>query len=208
MRSRTATSSSSLSDPRLERWLELLIQTPGLTSIRDPAQLRRVHLDESLSVLPLVKRFPGPVADVGSGGGAPGIPLASALPGRAVVLIEANGRKCDFLERVAQSLPKRLRHQGSGGGAGDRPVRRGCGEGARCHRPWPPNGVCRWSPPVAPLCCSSARPPTRPRSPRSPDGSEAARPRSTTALIVVPKVLATPEGFPRRPGVARKRPLV
>ena len=55
--------------------------------------------------MPLVARFDGPVVDVGSGGGAPGIPLAAALPDREVVLLEASRRKCDFLESVAREFP-------------------------------------------------------------------------------------------------------
>ena len=43
--------------------------------------------------------------DVGSGGGAPGIPLAAALPEREVTLLEANGRKCDFLARAGAEFP-------------------------------------------------------------------------------------------------------
>jgi len=92
-------------DARLERWLEALVSTPGLTSIRDPVEARRVHVDESLVALPLLRRFGGPIVDVGSGGGAPGIPLAAALPDREVTLLEANGRKCAFLREASREFP-------------------------------------------------------------------------------------------------------
>jgi 16S rRNA (guanine527-N7)-methyltransferase len=69
--------------------------------LRDAATARRVLLDDSLAGSALVSRFDGPIVDVGSGGGAPGIPLAYALPDREVVLLEAERRKCDFLERWA-----------------------------------------------------------------------------------------------------------
>jgi 16S rRNA (guanine527-N7)-methyltransferase len=52
-----------------------------------------------------VRASGSPVVDVGSGGGAPGIPLAAALPDIAFTLLEANGRKCEFLERVAAEFP-------------------------------------------------------------------------------------------------------
>ena len=58
-------------------------------------------LEDSLRALELVRANEGPVVDVGSGGGAPGIPLAYALPEREVVLLEAERRKCDFLEQWA-----------------------------------------------------------------------------------------------------------
>ena len=58
------------------------------------------HLDDSLRGSPFVARYEGPIVDVGSGGGAPGIPLAAALPDREVVLLEATRRKCDFLESL------------------------------------------------------------------------------------------------------------
>src|SRR5207253_11228534 len=96
-RSPIATSSSR----PLEAWLEALVATPGLTAIRDEDEARRVLLDDSLRGIELVARFAGPIVDVGSGGGAPGIPLAHALPDREVVLLEAERRKCEFLERWA-----------------------------------------------------------------------------------------------------------
>ena len=57
-------------------------------------------LDDSLRGRELVSRFDGPIVDVGSGGGAPGIPLAHALPEREVVLLEAERRKCDVPRAV------------------------------------------------------------------------------------------------------------
>ena len=88
----------------IERWLDELVATPGLTSVSGD-EARRVHLDESLAALETVQRFEGPIVDVGSGGGAPGIPLADALPEREVTLLEATRRKCDFLERWTAELP-------------------------------------------------------------------------------------------------------
>src|SRR5207237_7560077 len=62
---------------------------------------RRVLLEDSLRGVDVVGALEGPIVDVGSGGGAPGIPLAHALPGHEVVLLEAERRKCDFLEQWA-----------------------------------------------------------------------------------------------------------
>ena len=58
-------------------------------------------LDDALRAVELVRSLPGPVVDVGSGGGSPGIPLAVALPERELTLLESQRRKCDFLERWA-----------------------------------------------------------------------------------------------------------
>src|SRR5690348_18364904 len=62
-------------------------------------------VDDALRALDLVRGFEGPIVDVGSGGGAPGIPLAHALPDREVTLLEASRRKCEFLERWTAELP-------------------------------------------------------------------------------------------------------
>jgi 16S rRNA (guanine527-N7)-methyltransferase len=193
-------------DPRLERWLETLVATPGLTSLRDPAVARRVHLDESLAAADLVSSYPGPVVDVGSGGGAPGIPLAAALPERDVTLLEANARKCEFLEGIAREFPN-IR------------VVRGRAE----EQPTDAFGVAvakaLASPPVAlEWCLPLVRPGGAAILFVGPNADlEAALavarqlgggPAPLRAgLLVVEKVTPTPAGFPRRPGVARKRPL-
>lgn len=71
---------SSSAQP-LTDWLHAVLETPGLTALRDPAEARRVLVDDSLRAAPLLAGLGDPVVDVGSGGGAPGIPLALELPG-------------------------------------------------------------------------------------------------------------------------------
>src|SRR3954471_20071186 len=88
-----------MADSQLERWLAAVVSTPGLTAINDIGAARRVLLDDALRAVDLVRRFDGPIVDVGSGGGTPGIPLAASLPERTVTLLEANERKCGFLRR-------------------------------------------------------------------------------------------------------------
>ena len=70
-----------------------------------PGEARRVLLEDALAGVELVSRLDGPIVDVGSGGGTPGIPLAASLPERAVTLLEAERRKCEFLERWTSDLP-------------------------------------------------------------------------------------------------------
>jgi 16S rRNA (guanine527-N7)-methyltransferase len=74
----------------------------NLTAVRDPAEMVPVHLLDSLALCPWLA--PGALADVGSGGGLPGIPLAIAEPERAVTLIEPRGKRALFLQRVVRML--------------------------------------------------------------------------------------------------------
>ena len=89
----------------LERWLAAVLTTPGLTAIDDVAVARAMLLDDALRAADLVAAEAGPIVDVGSGGGTPGLPLAVALPGRAVTLLEAEQRKARFLDIWAAELP-------------------------------------------------------------------------------------------------------
>lgn len=71
------------------------------TTVRDPAHALDVHLADSLVALELeVVREAVRVADIGAGAGFPGLPLAVALPGAGVRLVESQARKCAFIEGV------------------------------------------------------------------------------------------------------------
>lgn len=74
----------------------------NLTAITDPAEVVDKHLLDSLAVLPWLKGHS--VADVGSGAGFPGLPLAVADPERRYALIESTGKKVKFLRHVVERL--------------------------------------------------------------------------------------------------------
>lgn len=90
---------------KLLSYLELLAKwnrTYNLTAIRDPLKMISHHLLDSLAVRPHLPA--GALADVGSGGGLPGIPLAIAEPGRRVTLNDANHKKAAFLQQAVIEL--------------------------------------------------------------------------------------------------------
>jgi len=195
-----------VADQRLRRWLDSVLATPGLTSVRDPQEAWRVHVEQSLSALPLARQYDGSVVDVGSGGGAPGIPLAAALPEREVTLLEANERKARFLELAAAEFPNVRVVRGR---AEEQELERFGVAVAKALAP-PPVAV-EWCLPlvavggaailyVGPSADADA---VAPAASRLGGGA----PVLHAGLLVVEKLDPTPPGFPRRPGVARKRPL-
>jgi 16S rRNA (guanine527-N7)-methyltransferase len=71
------------------------------TTVRDPAQALDVHLADSLVALDLeAVREAAQIADIGAGAGFPGLPLAVALPSAEARLVESQARKCAFIEDV------------------------------------------------------------------------------------------------------------
>ncbi len=199
---------SADADERLRRllddWLAAVVATPGLTAIRDLDEARRVLLEDSLRSLGRVREFEGPIVDIGSGGGVPGIPLAVSLPGRDVVLLEANARKCEFLRRwappnatVAQGRAEEQETDSFGVAVAKALA--------------PPPVAAEW-------CLPLVRPggsailwvgPTADvaRVARVAERLGGELTEGGDGLLVLRKLEPTPPGFPRRTGLARKRPL-
>ena len=102
---------------RLLRYLELLAKwnrTYNLTAVREPRAMVSHHLLDSLVVIPHLPMQDGALADVGSGAGLPGIPLAIAQPQWRVTLNDASEKKAAFLRQAVIELGLRnvAVHQG------------------------------------------------------------------------------------------------
>lgn len=190
----------------LERWLEDVVLAPGATGVSDLEDARRVLLEDALRAEPLVAASEGPVVDVGSGGGSPGIPLAVALPDRAFTLLEAQRRKCDFLRRVSAELPN---VEVVWGRAEEQPTDEyGVALAKALAKP--------------PVAAELVLPLVHPEGiailwvGESADAGRVEQVAEQLAatledvrdgLLVLRKRGPTPAGFPRRPGMAKKRPL-
>ena len=76
--------------------------TYNLTAVRDVDEMVGKHVLDSLAIAPHVRE--ARIADLGTGAGLPGIPLAIADPARHVVLVESNGKKARFLREAVRQL--------------------------------------------------------------------------------------------------------
>jgi 16S rRNA (guanine527-N7)-methyltransferase len=91
----------------IRTYIELLLKwnrSISLTAVADVEQILRFHFGESLFVLSMLPVEKSRLADVGSGAGFPGIPLAMASPSLTVTLIESNAKKYAFLNEVIREL--------------------------------------------------------------------------------------------------------
>jgi 16S rRNA (guanine527-N7)-methyltransferase len=204
--------------------LELLASDPlAPTAIRDPQTIVDDHLADSLVALELpYTREAAAIADLGSGAGLPGLPLAIARPDAELTLLEANARKCAFIGRAAHAcgianatvVNARAEAWPDGIGRFDLVTARALAA---------PAIVAEYAAPLLALGgrCVIWR---GSRDPAADDamaaagdelGLELAETRPVQpypavvgrSLDVMLKVRDTPSRFPRRPGVARKRPL-
>jgi 16S rRNA (guanine527-N7)-methyltransferase len=203
---------------------ELLSTDPSAsTSVRDPQRVLDDHLADALVALELPElRRAAAIADLGSGAGVPGLPLAIALPAAQVALVESNGRKHAFIERAmsvceianGEAVHSRAESWTAGHGRHDVVT-------ARALAPLPV--VAEYAAPLLRIGGSlivwrgrrdadeeaaGARAASQLRLEPAPP--VAVRPYSGARhrhLHVMTKVAPTPPRFPRRPGAARKRPL-
>ena len=161
-------------------------------------------LDDALRALPLLEAYEGSLIDVGSGGGSPGIPLAASLPAREVTLLDTEQRKCHFLRRWAPPNAEVV-----WGRAEEQPVERWGVAAAKALA----------QPPVAvELCLPLVRvggavilwvggQADLGRLAAAAEQLGGGAPELHDGLALIPKVAPVPAGFPRRSGVAKKRPL-
>jgi len=92
---------------RIRDYISLLLrwnQKVSLTAVVEPLQIIQFHFGESLLAVKSVPIENGRLADVGSGAGFPGIPIAMAVPNLNLTLIEANYKKAAFLSEVVRRL--------------------------------------------------------------------------------------------------------
>jgi 16S rRNA (guanine527-N7)-methyltransferase len=209
---------------QLERLLDLVAADPRApTAVRDPATALDAHVADALVGLDLEPvRAAGRIADLGSGAGFPGLVLAAALPDAEVALVESSRRKCAFLRRAVAAMGlenvtvvcERAEAWSDGLGANDLVTARALAalnvlveyaaplldaggglvawKGRRDEREEADGAVAAAQTGLAPAAVHRVRP---------WDGAEHLH------LHLYLKVGPTPNRFPRRPGIATKRPL-
>jgi 16S rRNA (guanine527-N7)-methyltransferase len=215
---------------KVDRYVELLLahrDRAGLTSLRDPDQIRRRHFDESLALLGVLEptgAFASPAIDIGSGAGLPGVPIKIARPDLRLTLLEATGKKAAFLEMLCTELalqdvtvlharaedagrdPAHREHYALALARAVAPLRvlvelalpfvragghlaavKGSGAEREAREAQPALAECGGEViGITPLAVNAPHPPK---------------------LVLVRKTAATPERYPRRPGIPSKRPL-
>jgi 16S rRNA (guanine527-N7)-methyltransferase len=210
--------------PALGKLLDVVTTDPlAPTTVRDPGAAVDEHLADSLAALELPQVAAArELADLGAGAGFPGLPLAIALPGATIALVESNGRKCKFIERARDAcratnaivVNKRAEDWPEGLARFDVVTARALAA---------PAVVAEYAAPLlrpgGTLVIWRGRPDLD--AERAAEAAAAVLGLEVTSLVqvhpfqgaqrrylyVMSKVRDTPARFPRRPGVARKRPL-
>jgi len=210
--------------PRLVSFHRLLVDDPlAPTAVRDPLKAVDDHLADSLVGLEVEPvRTATTIADLGSGAGLPGLPLAIALPGASVALVDSLTKRCAFLERaVAVSEAANARVVNTRAETWPEGLAAFDVIAARALAPLPV--VVEYAAPLLTVGGTLVAWRGR-RNPREEAAAERAAVQvglepleirhmqpfpgaENRYLHLMSKVSETPSGFPRRPGMATKRPL-
>jgi 16S rRNA (guanine527-N7)-methyltransferase len=210
----------------IARLLDALQAEPAPpTTVTEPAEALDVHIADSLVALE-VPELSGAkrIADVGAGAGFPGLPLAAALPGASVDLIEATRRKCAVIDRLAlaagisgsvRAIPARVEDWAAGEG-------RGAYDAVTARAVAPLAVLCEYAAPLLRnggvlVAWKGARDFAEDAAgdrAAAELGLSSARVAAVTPYLgsnnrhlhVYSKLRQTPSRFPRRAGVATKRP--
>ena len=211
---------------RLRPLTRLVAESPlSLSSVTDPEQAEDVHLRDSLSALALqTVRSARTVVDIGSGAGYPGIPLAMALPATGFTLIDSVGKKAGFAAGAAaelgldnvEAVAARSEELASGEG-------REAFDLALARAVAPLSVLAELASPLLEeggtlVAWKGAREVDEERRVEAFSARLAMEPEAVVRvspypgsrdrhLYLIRKSGPTPEGLPRRPGLARKRPL-
>lgn len=214
---------------QLAQLLEMVERSPiSLTAVREPARAVDVHIADSLlGLLVPDLRAADRLADLGSGAGFPGLVLAVALPGTSVTLVESVGKKAAFLldarkllELANVEVVAARAEEWTAGNETQAAVT------ARALAPLTtlieyaapllrPGGILvAWKGPGAGheqadgAAAAAMLGMTAPQDVAQPSSrTTLAHAERNTRLYVSSKVSTTPPGYPRRPGMARKRPI-
>jgi 16S rRNA (guanine527-N7)-methyltransferase len=204
---------------KIQQYAQLLLQwnrSINLTGARTPEQAEALIADAGVL---LKASWTGitRVIDIGSGGGLPAIPLAVAMPQVEFTLLEANDRKCAFLEHVAATLnlTNVVVAAGRAEELGHRPTLREQFDRAISRAAARPEVLLELALPfvrtggdlvaqVSPLDPLVLEPAARLLGGGTP---RLEHPAGGHALLVVPKLAPTPTRFPRRTGVPGRKPL-
>ncbi len=200
----------------------------SLTSLTDIEAIQRRHFGESLALLRALEdfgAFSSPAIDIGAGAGFPGLPIKIARPELRLTLLEATGKKVDFLKRLIETLDlsgadvirgraEELAHD---------PAHRAAYRLALARAVAPLPVLVELALPflsvggylAAPKGSAAPREAREAASALAACGGEIVRmqpldlpgPGPVPTLVLVRKVAATPERFPRRTGIPAKRPL-
>ncbi len=205
--------------PKIQQYAQLLLEwnrSINLTGARTPEQAEALIADAGVLVKASWTGITR-VIDIGSGGGLPAIPLAVAMPQVEFTLLEANDRKCAFLEHVAATLnlTNVVVAAGRAEELGHRPALREQFDRAISRAAARPEVLLELALPfvrtggdlvaqVSPLDPLVLEPAARLLGGGTPRLEHPARGH---ALLVVPKVAPTPTRFPRRTGVPGRKPL-
>lgn len=209
---------------RFDRLLELLAADPTApTTVTDPTAATEVHIADSLDGLVLDEvQAARSIADIGAGAGFPGLVLAICLPDAHISLVESVGRKCEFMGRLVEALhlpnalPVHARAEAwpAGLGAHDLVTARALApltalveyaapllvEGGHLVA-WKGGRDAAEEADGAAAAAATGMEPVAVREMRPRPGADQRN------LHVFRKVAPTPDGFPRREGMARKRPI-
>jgi 16S rRNA (guanine527-N7)-methyltransferase len=211
---------------RFVRLLEALAHEPDpATAVATPREAADTHIADSLAGLEVEElRSASTIVDVGAGAGFPGLPLAIALPHARVDLIESTARKCTTIERLAtaagvanaRAVTARAEDWGRDAGAA-------AYQAVTARAVAPLAVLCEYAAPLLQpegvlVCWKGARREDEERAGEAAAAQLGLRRRAVLSVVPFPgahsrhlhvfaKVAHTPSRFPRRAGMAAKRPL-